>query len=104
MGSFGVQPRETWIETEFAGTAGATNIVFSNGLYDPWSSGGVLKNISDSVLAVVIPEGAHHLDLFFTNPLDPPSVTTARHTEMNEARKWIAERAKSHPDTIAIIM
>merc|ERR1712151_1153939 len=90
---FGVEPRDTWIATEFSGTAGASNIVFSNGLYDPCSSGGVVKNVSDSVLAVIIPEGAHHLDLFFTNPLDPPSVTAARHTEMNEVRKWIAERA-----------
>ena len=37
--------------------------VFSNGGYDPWSPGGVLKDLSESVVAVVIPEGAHHLDV-----------------------------------------
>ena len=37
--------------------------MFSNGLLDPWSSGGVLQNISDSLVAVIIPEGAHHLDV-----------------------------------------
>jgi len=102
--SFGVQPRENWIATEFGGTAGATNIVFSNGLYDPWSSGGVVNNVSDSVLAVIIPEGAHHLDLFFTNSLDPPAVTAARRFEMNQARKWITERALKYSEEISIFM
>ena len=47
--------------------------MFSNGLLDPWSSGGVLKNISKSVVAVVLPLGAHHLDLMFPTDADPPS-------------------------------
>lgn len=41
---FGVTPRATWIADEFGGMHGvaqASNIVFTNGLLDPWSSGGV---------------------------------------------------------------
>ena len=87
---FRVTPRRNWIYEEFRNGAGVTNIVFSNGLLDPCgccmllciffaflglflsnvvqlfmkgSSGGVTQNLSDSVQAVVIPEGAHHLDL-----------------------------------------
>ena len=89
----GVEPRPDWIATEFGGTAGASNIVFSNGLYDPWSSGGVLNNISESAIAVVIPEGAHHLDLMFSNPRDPESVKAARKVEMSNIQKWVDEKA-----------
>jgi len=91
--AFGVEPRPEWIAMEFAGTAGASNIVFSNGLYDPWSSGGVLRDVSESAVAVVIPEGAHHLDLFFSDPEDPESVKQARRTELAHVAKWISARA-----------
>ena len=33
----------------------------------------MLKNISKSVVAVVLPLGAHHLDLMFPTDADPPS-------------------------------
>jgi len=66
----------------------ASNIVFSNGLRDPWSSGGVTKNIGDLV-TVLIPEGAHHLDLRASNPLDPKSVIDARNIHKENIRKWI---------------
>ncbi|PSN38937.1 Lysosomal Pro-X carboxypeptidase [Blattella germanica] len=67
----------------------ATNIVFSNGLLDPWSSGGVLRNVSSSTFAVIIPEGAHHLDLRGSNPDDPISVVKARKFHRSCIRSWI---------------
>ncbi|KAJ6868031.1 hypothetical protein NC651_033162 [Populus alba x Populus x berolinensis] len=36
-----------------------SNIIFSNGLGDPFSNGGVLENISDSIVAVNTVEGAY---------------------------------------------
>lgn len=39
--------------------------VCAAGLFDPWSVFGQLEDVSDSVVAVIIPEGAHHLDLMF---------------------------------------
>jgi len=68
---------------------GASNIVFSNGLLDPWSSGGILKNVSKSVIAILIPEGAHHLDLRGKNDADPFSVKQARKLEREYMKKWI---------------
>lgn len=61
----------------------------------------MLRNLSDSVVAVLIPEGAHHLDLMFSHPLDPPSVVAARNTQRAHMRAWVAEaaerRARSGP-------
>lgn len=69
----------------------ATNINFSNGLLDPWTSGGVLRNLSESAVAIVIPEGAHHLDLRETNTNDPYSITLTRQFHQYSIKKWIEE-------------
>ncbi|XP_038055559.1 lysosomal Pro-X carboxypeptidase-like [Patiria miniata] len=88
-----VTPRPDWPIVQYWGKniSAASNIVFSNGLLDPWSAGGVLKSISDTVVAVIIPEGAHHLDLRSHNKDDPPSVIAARNTEKANIKKWIAK-------------
>lgn len=64
-------------------------VFLSNGLLDPWSSGGVLYNLSKSTVAVIIPEGAHHLDLRASNPADPVSVRTARNVHRKFIRLWL---------------
>ncbi|XP_022199977.2 lysosomal Pro-X carboxypeptidase isoform X1 [Nilaparvata lugens] len=69
----------------------ASNIIFSNGLLDPWAGGGVLKNVSESTVAVLLPSAAHHLDLRASNNLDPPTVTMARKFYKKIFRKWIAD-------------
>lgn len=88
-----VTPLKHWAEEMYGGKKidSHSNIIFSNGLLDPWSAGGVTKNISDSLVAVIIEEGAHHLDLRHKNPLDPPSVVRARNTEKFYMTKWIKE-------------
>jgi len=93
---FRVEPRTKWIAEEFGGTGGASNIVFSNGLYDPWSSGGVLTNVSETAVAVIIPDGAHHLDLFFRHPNDTAAVQQARLIEMAHIRKWVLDKSMPH--------
>ena len=67
----------------------ASNIIFSNGEYDPWRSGGVLQNLSSSLVAIEVPQGAHHLDLFFSTPDDPPSLARVRDAEVALLRAWL---------------
>ncbi|KAI7742989.1 hypothetical protein M8C21_029793 [Ambrosia artemisiifolia] len=94
--NFGVKPRPTWITTEFGGhdyksvlkTFGS-NIIFSNGLLDPWSGGSVLENISDSVVALVTEEGAHHLDLRAATADDPDWLVAQRASEVKLIKGWI---------------
>lgn len=68
--------------------------IYSNGLLDPWSSGGVMHNISKTVQAVIIPESAHHLDLRASNPQDPESVIKARQYYKNWIKKWTTHYQK----------
>jgi hypothetical protein len=54
-----------------------------------------MTDASDSVVSVFIPEGAHHLDLMFSHPDDPASVTAARITEKAHMWRWVDQhRAK----------
>ena len=62
----------------------------SNGAMDPWHGGGVLQSLSDTLVAIVINSGAHHLDLRAPNPADPEEVTQARQIEMRNIHRWIA--------------
>jgi hypothetical protein len=90
---FGVKPNPTWIPTQFGArdVSGASNIFFSNGNLDPWSSGGVLSVDEPSLQAFVIDKGAHHLDLRFSNEADPESVREARALEYAAILLWVGE-------------
>ncbi|KAG8514796.1 Lysosomal Pro-X carboxypeptidase [Galemys pyrenaicus] len=63
----------------------------SNGELDPWSGGGVTEDITDTLIAITIPEGAHHLDLRSNNALDPTAVLLARSLEVRYMQQWIRD-------------
>lgn len=94
MAQWGVEVQPMWANTQYGGRKAlkaASNIVFSNGNYDPWSGTGVLETFSDSVVSVMINGGAHHLDLMFSHQLDTDAVKAARATELDHIAKWIRE-------------
>ncbi|KAF7147979.1 hypothetical protein RHSIM_Rhsim03G0069400 [Rhododendron simsii] len=95
---FNVEPRPTWITTEFGGhdinrvlKRFGSNIIFFNGLRDPWSGGGVLKNISESIIAITAKEGAHHVDLRFSTSEDPGWLKDVRRREVNIITEWLSQ-------------
>ncbi|XP_077865973.1 dipeptidyl peptidase 2-like [Saccoglossus kowalevskii] len=88
-----IVPRNDWLNVHLWGKdiLTASNIVFANGSLDPWRRGGVLSSLSDSLIAILIDGGAHHLDLREANPLDPRSVIHARQEEVKYIQKWIEQ-------------
>ena len=67
-GKFGLGfSRNDWLETEYFGSfediKKTSRLIFPNGDLDPWMTGGVLEDLSDSLIAIIIKGGAHHLDL-----------------------------------------
>jgi len=72
---------------------GATRIIFTNGLNDGWSVGGIQEDLSDTVVAINIPNGAHHSDLAHDPPNsdDTDDVTAARAKALNLMKKWLSE-------------
>ena len=89
-----------------------SNIIFSNGLLDPWSAGGVYKdndnpsslqefvredkvsveNITENdVIAMIIPFGGHHTDLMYSSSSDPQCVTEGRKIEEDYIARWIQD-------------
>jgi hypothetical protein len=73
-------------------TVGASHIVFTNGLNDGWSVGGVKEDLSDTIIAINIGDGAHHSDL--SAKLDDSVITkdviNARAKVISIFDKWLA--------------
>ncbi|XP_016439807.1 uncharacterized protein LOC107765654 [Nicotiana tabacum] len=96
--NYGVSPRPHWITTYYGGHdvklilhRFASNIIFSNGLRDPYSSAGVLQDISHSLRAVHTRNGSHCLDILTSKPTDPEWLTMQRKTEVEIIEGWITK-------------
>ncbi|XP_059068226.1 uncharacterized protein LOC131072659 [Cryptomeria japonica] len=94
----GVLPRQHWATTEFGGHEITSvlkdfrsNIIFSNGLRDPSSSGGVLVIISESIVPITTEEGRHCEDIKPSASDDPIWLKLQRQKEIMIIQKWINE-------------
>lgn len=76
--------------------SGFDHIIWSNGGKDPWSVGGVVEDVGEYNVAILMPNGAHHSDMYHgdidnTNPHDTEDVKKARDEEVRIFKKWIEE-------------
>lgn len=91
---YGVKPQYFAIANEFGAglesVRNASNIVFSNGRFDPWRAGGVttFNNTIKSIWSIIIPNGAHHVDLMFKTEQDTPDLKIARDFEVERIKEW----------------
>ncbi|KAF8098883.1 hypothetical protein N665_0256s0014 [Sinapis alba] len=92
-----VSPRPHWI-TAYFGIQDVKlilrrfgrNIIFSNGLADPYSVGGVLENVSDTVVAITTLNGTHCQDLSSRRKDDPKWLVMQREKEIKIIESWIS--------------
>nr|POF08663.1 lysosomal pro-x carboxypeptidase [Quercus suber] len=95
VSKFGVEPRPHWMTTNFGVHhikrvlhKFGSNIIFSNGLRDPYSSAGILENISDTILAVYTKEGSHCLDIVPARSDDPEWLINQRKKQVKIMKQW----------------
>lgn len=101
--TWGVRPNSNLVLEQYGGArvSSYSNVVFSNGLLDPWSAGGVISNenvvggrrIGGSsgipYTVVLIPGVPHHIDIRASHPDDPIAVKDARVIHKSEISKWL---------------
>ena len=69
-----------------------SHIIFTNGLRDGWSAGGVPANLSDTLLVYNMPNGAHHSDLNYKWPdisYDTQDVLLVRELVARKIEEWL---------------
>ncbi|KAG0426041.1 hypothetical protein HPB47_026825 [Ixodes persulcatus] len=93
------QPRKLYAEygTRFWNSS---NIIFSNGEYDPWTSLGYLSPKTETVIPILIGESAHQEDLAFGSSADRHDLIRAREQERRHVRKWIEEAERKEDTTL----
>ncbi|KAG7551575.1 Alpha/Beta hydrolase fold [Arabidopsis thaliana x Arabidopsis arenosa] len=98
---YGVSPRPHWVTAYFGSQdvklifrRFGNNIIFSNGLLDPYSVGGVLEDISDTVVAITTRDGSHCRDIVLKSKEDPEWLVEQREKEVKIIDSWISTYQK----------
>lgn len=68
-----------------------SNVLFPNGLIDPWHALGVLHPINPTAQPLIIPQTAHCADMYPDSDIDPQSLKEARLKIKNTIAKFLHE-------------
>lgn len=100
---YGVLPNRNVLTSRYGGynlgdgMTGITNIIWSNGLLDPWHGGGFKEEYAPldakerGMYFFLLEKGAHHFDLRGFHPDDPAEVIEVRKKEEEIIWGWIQE-------------
>lgn len=90
---YNVTPNYSYMRTELLGEdiSSLSNVIFSNGLRDPWSSGGVLSTDNPDIDVIVISDACHHEDLRGSHVNDSLATVQARREEVAIIARWIEQ-------------
>ncbi|XP_074301234.1 uncharacterized protein LOC141632602 [Silene latifolia] len=93
---YGEYPHSDWISTYYGGQnlksslkTSASNIIFSNGLLDPFSGASILEDVSKTVVAITTKQGSHCLDMNPPQDNDPKWLKHQREKELRIIGHWI---------------
>jgi len=98
--TYGIDGRQTWgkLSTDWAAypkqwvNSGISNILFTNGLWDPWGCAGMQTSLSDSLISINIPHASHHLDLNAKTVDDTDVIKAVRQLEFDILMEMIQEK------------
>ena len=97
---WGVNLRPNWPRIHWGGNVSfemSSNIIFSNGLVDPWHALGLhAKPPGSQSVAVIIPGAAHHEDLRAPDANDSNYLTLGRQQEATYLNTWMKQWYDTH--------
>ena len=90
-------PNTEWTNANYGGfNLVADNVIFTNGLYDPWHLVSISKDIpAPSGVKAVTYEGGHCATLNAASHSDPPSLIAARAAVEAEIDSWLSQYRRS---------
>jgi pimeloyl-ACP methyl ester carboxylesterase len=72
---------------------GATRIIFTNGGNDMWMAGSYTTNVSDSIIAILMPNGGHHSEVY-ARPDDLPDIKAGQNQIKTILGGWLSDIKK----------